>query len=141
MNNNNQGTRASLLLQLRDAQNAAAWEQFVAIYTPLIFWFCCRQGLQEADAADVSQEVMRAVARAMQSFDYDPRRGKFRNWLLTVVRSKVSNLLRNRQRQPEPAGQSTVQALADQARACRAKHRASAGRPAGGSQPRFRLGR
>ena len=114
MNDHPQATRASLLLRLRDAQNAEAWEQFVAIYTPLIYWFCCRQGLQEADAADVSQEVMRAVVRAMETFEYDPKRGKFRNWLLTVVRSKMNNLLASRQRQPEPSGQSTVAALLDQ---------------------------
>lgn len=77
-------------------------------------WFCCRQGLQEADAADVSQEVMRAVVRAMETFECDPQRGKFRNWLLTVVRSKMNNLLARRQRQPEPSGQSTVAALVDQ---------------------------
>ena len=110
----NQATRASLLLRLRDPQNAEAWEQFVAIYTPLIYWFCCRKGLQEADAADVSQEVMRAVAHAMEKFDYDPSRGKFRNWLLTVVRSKIHNLLSSRRRQPEPAGASAVAALVDQ---------------------------
>ncbi len=114
MNDPNQATRASLLLRLRDAQNADAWEQFVAIYTPLIYWFCCRQGLQEADAADVSQEAMRAVVRAMETFKYDPHRGKFRNWLLTVVRSKMNTLLASRRRQPVPSGQSTIAALADQ---------------------------
>jgi RNA polymerase sigma factor (sigma-70 family) len=113
-NDNTQATRASLLLRLRDAQNAEAWEQFVAIYTPLIYWFCCRQGLQEADAADVCQEVMRAAVRAMETFEYDPQKGKFRNWLLTVVRSKIFDLRARRQRQPEPAGQSTVRALLDQ---------------------------
>jgi RNA polymerase sigma-70 factor (ECF subfamily) len=109
-----QATRASLLLRLRDAQDAEAWEQFVAIYTPLIYWFCCRQGLQEADAADVCQEVMRTVVRAMETFEYDPQRGKFRNWLLTVVRNKIYDHRVSQQRQPEPSGQSTVQALADQ---------------------------
>lgn len=107
-------TRASLIVRLRDPENSAAWEQFVALYTPLIYWFCCRRGLQEADAADVSQEVMRAVARAMESFEYDPARGKFRNWLLTVVRSKLNNFLAGRQRQPEPAGASTVAAMLDE---------------------------
>jgi DNA-directed RNA polymerase specialized sigma24 family protein len=86
-----QATRASLLLRLRETHNAAAWEQFVEIYTPIIFGFCRNQRLQDADAADVSQEVMRAVARAMEKFEYDRQRGKFRNWLLTVTRSKLSN--------------------------------------------------
>lgn len=114
MSENAQATRASLLLRLRDPRNEEAWEQFVAIYTPLIYWFCCRRGLQEADAADVCQEVMRTAARSMANFEYDPQRGKFRNWLLTVVRSKMNNLLASRQRQPEPSGQSTIQELVEQ---------------------------
>ena len=114
MNANPQATRASLLMRLRSPQDGDAWEQFVAIYTPLIYWFCCRRGLQEADAADVSQEVMRAVVRAMENFEYDPERGKFRNWLLTVVRSKIYNWLGSRERQPEPTGQTSVRSLLDQ---------------------------
>lgn len=48
-----------------------------------------RQGLQDADAADLSQEVLRAVAGAVGQLDYDPSRGAFRNWLFTIVRRKL----------------------------------------------------
>ena len=108
-----QATRASLLLRLRDAHNAEAWEQFVTIYTPIIFGFCRSRSLQEADAADVSQEVMRTVARAMEKFEYDPARGRFRNWLLTVTRSKLSNFFSSQQRRPEPEGDTSLLARAD----------------------------
>jgi len=108
-----QSTRASLLLRLRDVDNAQAWEQFAEIYSPIVFGFCRNQGLQDADAADVSQEVMRTVARAMEKFEYDRQRGKFRNWLLTVTRSKLSNFFSSRQRQHEPHGNSTIQDLMD----------------------------
>jgi RNA polymerase sigma-70 factor (ECF subfamily) len=111
MNSDAQTTRPSLLLRLRDTGNADAWEQFVDIYTPLIYGFCRQRGLQEADAADVAQEVMRAVARAMERFEYNSNRGKFRNWLLTVVRSKLNNFLASRQRAPDPAGQTAIQTL------------------------------
>ncbi len=112
--NNSPLTRPSLLARLRDPDNQRAWEEFVEIYTPLVFGFSRRAGLQEADAADVAQEVMRAVARSMERFEYDPRQGKFRNWLLTVVRSKLHNLLASRQRQPVPWGQSTLHALVEE---------------------------
>jgi RNA polymerase sigma-70 factor (ECF subfamily) len=108
-----QPTRASLLLKLRDTKNADAWEQFAHVYTPIVYGFCRKQGLQDADASDVSQEVMRAVARAMQQFEYDHNRGKFRSWLLTVTRSKLSNFFRSRQRQPEPHGNTSIQNLLD----------------------------
>src|SRR5687768_14200871 len=97
-------TRPTLLERLRNVDNAAAWEQFVEAYTPLIYDFCHRAGLQNADAADVAQEVMRAVAGAIRKFKYDPQRGRFRTWLLTVTRSKLNNFLAKQQRQPVGIG-------------------------------------
>ena len=102
-------THPSLLLRVRDVNDNAAWTQFVEIYTPLIYGYCRSRGLQEGDAADVAQESMRAVARAMEKFKYDPQRGKFRNWLLTVVQSKLHNFLAQQQRQPALAGETTLQ--------------------------------
>ena len=110
--NGSMATRPSLLLQLRDAGNQEAWEDFVRIYTPLIYGFCRQRGLQDADAADVAQEVLKTVARTVQRFDYDPSRGRFRNWLLTVTRSKFNNLLGSQQRHPHvPGGTSALQRL------------------------------
>jgi RNA polymerase sigma-70 factor (ECF subfamily) len=97
------------LLRLRHAENDGAWQEFVDIYTPLVYGFCRGRGLQDADAADVAQETMRAVARSMATFEYDPQRGRFRNWLLTVVRSKLNNFLAKQRHQPDPAGPSTLQ--------------------------------
>ena len=108
-----QDTRPSLLLRIRDSENQEAWRQFVEIYTPLIYGFCRGRGLRDADAADVAQESMRAVAQAIGRFEYDPQRGKFRNWLLTVVRSKFQNFLTQQQRQPELAGETTLQQKLD----------------------------
>jgi len=103
-----QRTRPSLLLRVRDPHDDAAWAQFVEIYTPLIYGYCRSRGLQDSDAADVAQETMRAVAKAIGKFDYDPQRGKFRNWLLTVVRSRLHNFLAQQQRQPALAGETTL---------------------------------
>jgi RNA polymerase sigma-70 factor (ECF subfamily) len=98
-----------LLVRLRDTGDAEAWEAFVGLYTPLIFNFCRQRGLQEADALDVAQETMRAVAQAMGRFDYDAQRGRFRNWLLTVVRSKFHDFVAQQQRQPELADGITLE--------------------------------
>jgi len=57
-------THPSLLFPLREARNAEACDQFVEVYAPLICGFCRRHGLEDASAADVSQEVMRAVTLA-----------------------------------------------------------------------------
>src|SRR5262245_37841831 len=84
-------TRASLLVRLRDPRDEPAWDQFVALYGPLVYGYVRKQGLQDADAADLSQEVLRAVAGAVGRLEYDPQRGSFRNWLFTVVRRKLSS--------------------------------------------------
>ena len=65
-------TRASLILRLRHPDDAAAWEEFVAIYQPLIFRLAKSRGLQDADAFDVAQEVLARVAGAINRWDPDP---------------------------------------------------------------------
>ncbi|MBI2926982.1 MAG: sigma-70 family RNA polymerase sigma factor [Verrucomicrobia bacterium] len=104
-------TRPSLLLRLRDADDHEAWRAFVQIYTPLIYGFCRKHGLQDADAADVAQEVMRTVARRIGEFEYQPDKGTFRAWLFTVTRSKLNNFFQTLQRQPQGTGRTTVHEL------------------------------
>lgn len=86
-------TRPSLLLRIRDARDKDAWRQFVEVYAPLIYRYARRCRLQDADANDVTQEVLRAVARASHRLDYDPCQGTFRAWLLTIVRNKLCDWL------------------------------------------------
>lgn len=93
-------TRKSLLLKIRDLENAGAWEEFVAIYEPLVTRFVLWRGFSRQDAADISQEVMAVVARTIRNFEYDPTKGKFRGWMLTVTRRQICQLLRQRSRQP-----------------------------------------
>lgn len=102
-------TSPSLLIGIRDRGDHRAWSQFVQIYQPLIHGFARKHGLQEADAADLTQEVLRAVARAVERLDYDPRRGSFRGWLFTVVRNKLRNFLESRQRRVQGSGDTGVQ--------------------------------
>jgi RNA polymerase sigma factor (sigma-70 family) len=86
-------TRPSLLVRIRDPQDAESWRSFVALYTPPVLRYCRLRGLQDADAADVTQEVMAQVARSMRSFRYSPERGRFRDWLGTITRRKVNRHL------------------------------------------------
>jgi RNA polymerase sigma-70 factor (ECF subfamily) len=101
-------TRLSLLVRLRDARDDGAWSQFVDLYAPLVFGFARKHGLQEADAADLTQDVLQAVSGGIRRLDYDPRRGSFRGWLFTVARNKLCNFLAA-QRRP---GRATADAAA-----------------------------
>jgi RNA polymerase sigma factor (sigma-70 family) len=94
-------TRASLLVRLRDPRDEGAWTQFVNLYAPLVYGYARKQGLQDADAADLSQEVLGALASAVGKLEYDPRRGAFRNWLFTIVRRKLSNWRRRQRSKPD----------------------------------------
>jgi RNA polymerase sigma-70 factor (ECF subfamily) len=82
-------TRASLLLRLRDPGDEAAWSLFVDLYAPIVYRYARKERLQDADAADLCQDVLRAVAGAIGRLDFDPGRGRFRNWLFTIVRRKL----------------------------------------------------
>jgi RNA polymerase sigma factor (sigma-70 family) len=102
-------TRLSLLVRLRDARDDGAWSQFVEIYAPLVFGFARKHGLQEADAADLTQVVLQAVSGGIRRLDYDPRRGSFRGWLFTVVRNKLRNFLAAQQRPGRGTGDPDAQ--------------------------------
>jgi RNA polymerase sigma-70 factor (ECF subfamily) len=91
-------TRPSLLVRIRDARDAAAWARFVEVYAPLIYGFVRKHRLQDADAADLTQDVLRAVATAADRLNYDPARGPFRGWLFTVVRNRIRTFLARRPR-------------------------------------------
>jgi RNA polymerase sigma-70 factor (ECF subfamily) len=56
-------------MRIRDRSDAESWRTFAMIYAPLVYRYACRHGLQDADAADLSQEVMEKVARAIRSFE------------------------------------------------------------------------
>ena len=102
-------TRASLILRIRDGQDHEAWRQFVQAYAPVVYGFVRKRGVQDADAADLMQEVFRAVANAMPRMQYDPGRGTFRGWLYTVTRNKLYNFLSARTGQEKASGDSGAQ--------------------------------
>ena len=101
-------TSASLLGRLStDPGDAAAWEQFVHRYGPRLLQWCSHWGLQDADAQDVTQNVLLMVARQMRTFRYDPERS-FRGWLKTVTRGAWSKFLESQRRAGQGSGDSSV---------------------------------
>jgi RNA polymerase sigma factor (sigma-70 family) len=97
-------TRPSLIARLGDPADRAAWRQFVELYGGLVYGFARRRGLQDADAADLTQEVFLAVARAAGRWRFDRGRGSFRGWLHGITRHKIGKWLERRRRQPPGSG-------------------------------------
>lgn len=87
-------TQPSLLVRLRDPRDHEAWARFVDLYAPLVYGYLRRRQLQDADAADLTQDVLRQVAGAAATFSYDRSKGTFRSWLFTIVRNRLTDHLR-----------------------------------------------
>jgi RNA polymerase sigma factor (sigma-70 family) len=78
-------TCPTLLARLRhDPSSECAWDEFVESYGRHIYRWCRQWKLQDADAEDVTQEILLKLARKLRAFTYDPDRS-FRGWLKTVA--------------------------------------------------------
>ncbi|MDG2214513.1 MAG: sigma-70 family RNA polymerase sigma factor [Verrucomicrobiota bacterium] len=94
-------TRSTLLGRLKDLDNQQAWQEFFDVYWTLLFNFARRAGLNEADAEEVVMETVETVARKIEDFEYNRQRGRFKGWLLTIVRFKLGDRFRKKKRQAQ----------------------------------------
>jgi len=98
-------TRQSLLNRLKDWNDQESWREFFDSYWKLLYTVATKAGLNDAEAQDIVQETVVAVAKKMPDFRYDPTAGSFKNWLLTIARRRIIDYLRRSERQPaRPAG-------------------------------------
>src|SRR5881397_46781 len=104
-------TPVSLLERVRRPGEEQAWVRFVDMYTPLLYYWACKMGLQESDAADLVQEVFTILVAKLPEFVYD-RNKSFRGWLRTILHNKWRDRQRRRAAEPRMQGE---QQLADQA--------------------------
>lgn len=86
-------TRASLLIRIRDRDDSRAWAEFDSLYRPMLERFALVRGLDRAAADDVVQHAMMSIHAHIDSFQYDPNKGRFKSWLKTIVNNRVRNLL------------------------------------------------
>jgi RNA polymerase sigma-70 factor (ECF subfamily) len=107
-----QFTRQSLLIRLGDCRDRQAWSDFVDLYSPVVYGYARRQGLQDADAADLVQEVLRSVTRSLAG--YEPKKGRFRCWLMAVVRRRLADYRAERRRELPGSGDTQVQGCLEQ---------------------------
>lgn len=93
------------------AMDEDAWRRFVRVYGPLVRHWCREHGLQDADAEDVGQNVLRSVANAIGKFDRRRGPGSFRAWLRVVTINKVRDFARKNAGEPSATGGSDAAAM------------------------------
>jgi RNA polymerase sigma-70 factor (ECF subfamily) len=99
-------TRPSLILRVRDPNDADAWNQFATLYRPVILRLARRKGIQAADAEDLAQQVLLSVAGAIERWQPDQQRARFRTWLQTIVRNAILNAIQRRSPDQATGGDS-----------------------------------
>ena len=99
-------TRRSLLSRLKQSNAQESWQQFFDTYWRLIYTTALNAGLTDSEAQEVVQETVLTVVRKVKSFQYDPAAGSFKGWLLTIVRWRIGDQFRKRQKQFGRAGQA-----------------------------------
>ena len=96
-------TSWSLLRSVRDG-SPEGWRRIVGLYAPVVARWCRRAGLQAADIDNVLQDVFLTVARLLATFRSDRGSGRFRAWLSTITRSRLSDHHRRAGREPPAVG-------------------------------------
>jgi RNA polymerase sigma-70 factor, ECF subfamily len=80
-------TSPTLLQRLAQAPSESDWDRFVRLYTPLLYYWANRNGLQGHDAADLVQDVLALLVEKLPQFRYE-RDKSFRGWLRTILFNK-----------------------------------------------------
>src|SRR5437667_9112289 len=91
-------TRHSLLNRLKDWDDQTSWQEFFDTYWRLIYNVAAKAGLSDAEAQEVVQETIIAVARKIGEFKADPAHGSFSAWLMQLTRWRIADQWRQRDR-------------------------------------------
>lgn len=85
-------TRDTLLADIRSPENRQAWEEFCLLYRPVIYRMARRRQMQDADAQDVTQNVLARIAGAIGRYEAHPGT-RFRHWLRRVAKNAILTAL------------------------------------------------
>jgi len=95
-------THLTFLLRLRDRADKLSWQEFHERYGQLLYRYARSRGASHADAEDIVQEVEMYLFKAINGFEYDARRGRFRAYLRSAMIHAMAR--RASQQAREPAG-------------------------------------
>ena len=91
-------THYSIVKDLRD-EESEAWNRFFEAYSPLIRLHGRDCGIDDVSLDDLVQDVMVSVFNNSSKFEYDPEKGRFRDYLRFIIRARANDMLRARYKQ------------------------------------------
>jgi RNA polymerase sigma-70 factor (ECF subfamily) len=108
------GSTSTSLLRRVQQGDADAWRRLARLYSPLVYRWARRCGLQPNDAADIVQEVFTSVARNIDTFRHDLPESSFRGWLWTIARNQVRLFFRRDRDRVQAVGGSDARHFIEQ---------------------------
>ena len=101
-------TSLSLIARIRQSSDHESWDRMVDMYSPLLRRWLGKYDVQDADADDIVQDVLVAIARELPAFEHNRRVGAFRTWLRRILVNRLRNHWRARQHRPLATGDSSL---------------------------------
>src|SRR5687767_373104 len=87
-----QSTIASSILLGAQQQDPEAWRALVARYSGRVYKWARKAGLQDSDAADITQQVFAAAATVLPNFRREAPGDSLGGWLYRVTQNKIRDL-------------------------------------------------
>ncbi|MAT14461.1 MAG: hypothetical protein CMJ46_04240 [Planctomyces sp.] len=84
------------VLRKAQEQYQDSWKALVTSYGSMVYRLIRNSGIQSADAADITQQVLIEVVRNLGKFDRQ-QSGSFRRWLRVITRNKIIDFYRQQQ--------------------------------------------
>jgi RNA polymerase sigma factor (sigma-70 family) len=83
-------TSYTLLDRIKNPSDEQAWKEFVSIYDQYIYNILRHIRIPEADARELCQDIIVKLWKKIPEFAYNKDRGKFRNWLGSIIRNDAN---------------------------------------------------
>ena len=74
-------TRQTLIAKIKDQHDDRSWEEFVVFYKPYIHVVLADVGVASEDIEDLCQNILLTLWEKLPSFNYEPKKCKFRTWM------------------------------------------------------------
>jgi len=90
-------TSRSLLAGIKRGDEIS-WTRFLDTYRPLVWMLGEKYRFTANEKEELMQNVLNDFFNAQNAFTYDPSKGKFRGYLYTVIRNRITAMARERER-------------------------------------------